>query len=137
MKKERIILFLGYENVIGEQSGKYEILVKDFWPGKTYRIGKPSNGYYQYIHPVIEPSSMSVNDFEDFRIIEGMVITVTSILRMSGGNSIAVLRRYDDIPFIGKVENIFAHVDMGIISREIIPLNLEKKRDLELAVIAG
>lgn len=132
MKKERVILFPGNENVIGEQSSNYEILVKDFWPGKTYRIGKPSNKYYQYVHPVIEPGSMSVNDFENFKIIEGMVITVTSILRMSGGNSIAVLRSYDHRPIIGKFEKIFTHFDMGITSREIIPLDLATKRNLEL-----
>lgn len=69
---------------------------------------------------------MSVNNFEDFKIIEGMVITVTSILRISGGNRILLLRSYDHRLIFGKVEKIFAHVDMGITSWEIIPLNLEK-----------
>ena len=135
MKKERIILFPENESGKEEGSAIYINSIRNFRTGKSYRIGQPSSKNYQYIHPVIETRGMSVNDFEDFRIIEGMIITVTSILRMVNGSRIAVLRNFHDKPFLKNYEKVFAHIDMSISTHEIIPLDIETERALELAVI--
>ena len=53
---------------------------------------------------------------------------------MTDGNRIAVLRQYQEEPFLNKYERIFAFVDMSVTRREIIPLDLETKLILESAV---
>ncbi|MET6989741.1 hypothetical protein [Sediminicola arcticus] len=120
MKKKRVILFPENETISLEKEHKCQNELLEIQPGKIYRIGQPSNRYFEYIHPVIEPRQMSVKEFDDFKQIEGMVITVISILSMADGNRIAILRNYDNTPFIGAIEQIFANVDMSITSGEIM-----------------
>ncbi len=47
MKKERIILFPGNERIRMLSIEKSQIPLNDFLPGDTYRMGKPSNCYYE------------------------------------------------------------------------------------------
>jgi hypothetical protein len=120
MKKERVILFPENKNIGLENDHNCINALQEIRIGQNYSIGQPSNRYYEYIHPVIDPGKMSVNEFEDFRIIEGKPIIVMSILVMADGKRIAVLRNYENKPFVGKIEQIFARIDMSITSREII-----------------
>ncbi len=130
MKKERIILFPGHKESSAKKMHPDTLL--HITPGKAYRIGKPSNRYYEHLHPTLEPGRMTVKDFEDFRIIKDMIVIVSSILRMTNGARIAVLRRYDDTCFMNKIKKIFLTVDMGLASGELIALDLETERMLGL-----
>lgn len=131
MKKEWPTLFPEIENFNLTFNEKYQPQLNDFAPGSIYRIGQPSKDNYQYIKPLIVPSKLTAKESDDFKAIHGLIIRVTSILRMVNGKRVAVLRHYQDQLFLGEFEKIFAQVDMSIASREIIALDLESKRTLE------
>ena len=131
MKKERPILFPVKQSINVVSIGKDQISLNDLSLGEIYRIGKPSDRYYESIYPVIDPDSLNAQEFEEFSAIQGFLIKVTSILRMLNGKRIAVLRHHQDEPFLNKFGKIYAHVDLGITTREIIPLDLETKLALE------
>jgi len=131
MKKERFALFPEIESFNLTSNEKYQPQLNDFSPGSIYRIGQPSKDNYQHIKPCILPNTLTAKESDDFKAIHGLIIRVTSILRMVNGKRVAVLRHYQDQLFLGKFEKIFAYVDMSIASREIIPLDLKAKRTLE------
>lgn len=131
MKKERFALFPEIESFNLTSNEKYELQVNDFSPGNVYRIGQPSRDNYQYIRPFIHQDRLTEKQSDDFKAIHGLIIRVTSILRMVNGKRFAVLRHYEDQLFLGEFEKVFAQVDMSIASREIIALDLEAKRTLE------
>ncbi len=135
MKRQRVVLFQGEERKDEKIDDSVNINLKDIIPGKVYRIGKPSNRYYEYIHPVLEPGNLMVDDFEEFRIIEGALIVVTSILHMNKGNRIAVLRGYHELPFLGRGERIFAHIDKSVEKLELIALDIETQQSIELSTL--
>lgn len=132
MKKERIVLFPGHEASSLEKRNTNKEELHDIAPGKAYRIGKPSNRYYEHIHPTLEPGQMTVSDFEGFRRIKGTIVIVTSILRMKNGDRIAVLRTYDDTFFMDEIKKIFAFIKMSLAREELIALDLEAQRMLQL-----
>lgn len=131
MKRERIELFPEIESFKVTPNEKYQLQLNEFLPGNMYRIGQPSKDNYQYIMPFIVPDILTAKELDAFKAIHGLIIRVTSILRMVNGKRVAVLRHYQDQLFLGEFEKIFAHVDMSIASREITHLDLETKRTLE------
>ena len=131
MKKERFTLFPEIESFRMASNAKYQLQLNDFSPASIYRIGQPSKDNYQYIKPFIDEGKLTAKESDDFKSIHAVIFKVTSILQMVNGKGVAVLRHYQDQLFLGKFEKIFAHVDMSIASREIIPLDLEAKRTLE------
>ncbi len=90
---------------------KEETVLTDVAVGKTYRIGKPSNRYFEHIQPFLEPSAMSVENLEDFKAIQGLAVRVVSILSMVGGNRIAILWKYDGPAFMKTANKVFANID--------------------------
>jgi len=131
MKKKRVVLFPGSEGTSVPTDNNIPKPLQEIQVGKVYKIGQPSNRYYQYIHPVLEPSTLSLKDLEDFKKIEDLIVLVISILRMSSGNRIAVLRNYKGEIFPGNIQKIFAHVDMSIKNKEIVKLDLDTKLSLD------
>lgn len=131
MKKERLILFPGNEGINASFGKEHEIHLKDLLPGNSYRIGKPSNMYYQYIYPAIVPDELNGEEFDDFKSIQGFIVKITSIIQMANGKRIVAMRESRDKLFLNRFEKIFAQVDMAIASREIISLNLGAERTLE------
>ena len=114
---------------------KEETVLTDVVVGKTYRIGRPSNRYYEHIHPFLDPGAMSVENLEDFKAIPGLVVRVVSILSMVGGNRIAILWKYDGTAFMKTANRVFADIDKSILSKELISLDLETVRELEAGII--
>jgi hypothetical protein len=123
MKKKRVILFPGSEDTSVLKENNITKPLKEIRAGKIYKIGQPSNRYYQYIHPIIDPKTLNIQNLEDFKKIENIIVRVISILRMSNGSSIAVLKHYKDQKVIGNIEKIFADVDMSIKSKELVNLD--------------
>jgi len=131
MKKKRIELFPEMKNFNFLADDEYELRLEEFSPGKVYRIGKPSDAYYKFISSFIVPDKANLKVPSNFNKIEGLIVRVISMLQMASGNVIAVLRRYDDELFLKKFEKVFLQVEMGIASKEIVPLDLETKHILE------
>lgn len=122
------------ENLIswGLDTQMEETVLTNVVVGKMYRIGRPSNRYYEHIHPFLDPGKMTIEHLENFKVIHGFVVRVVSILSMVGGNRIAVLRKHDGTTFTGTVNKIFADIDKSVHNKELMSLDLETERELEL-----
>jgi hypothetical protein len=124
MKNKRTVLFPGDEILQHVASETSDNILYDLLPGHKYRIGSPANLNYQFINPVIFPDKQHTGELEDFILIQGTIVIVTSIIQMSNGDRIAVLRHYKDELFLSKFDKIFALIDLAISNHEIISLNL-------------
>jgi len=125
MEKERIVYFSEHENSTKGFGKVDKIELSLFSPGKIYRMGIPSDVHYRHIYPNIDCNILDTTEMEHLNLIQGSIITVTSIIRMVNGKRIAVLRHFEERPFLDRFDKIFADVDMAVASREIIPVDLE------------
>lgn len=125
MKNKRTILF-PKDNVLQQLAEETsQITLQDLLPGKNYKIGPPSALNYQFINATIFPDEQNTGELENLLIIQGMTITVISIIRMVSGDRIAVLRHNEDQLFLQRFEKIFAQINMAVSSGEIIALDTE------------
>lgn len=135
MKKQRIAFLPEIDDIELKLENTVNDKLKDILPGRLYRIGKPSNKYYEHLYPILEPGKLTLDDLEEFRTIEGTLIVVNSIIHMSKGNRIGVLRRYDELRFLGKFEKIFAIVDKSIEKCELVAIDIETQRNIEVSAL--
>jgi len=95
------------------------------------KIGKPSNRYYQFIHPSLDFKNHQLEDLAKLRKIKDAIVTVSSILTMKGGRLVAVLRRNDGKNYQNRLERVFADVNESLRAKELLPLSLEELRMLK------
>ncbi|MGB5821004.1 MAG: hypothetical protein WBG90_16080 [Saonia sp.] len=119
MKRERIILFPGYEDVF-EQNTTVDDSPKIVHPGTTLTIGKPSNRYYEFIYKSLHFNRHALSDLNDLLKLEGEEVVVISILTMKDFGSIAVLRRKDQKKIMKGALQIYANIKRGMAAKELI-----------------
>lgn len=91
-------------------------------PNSKLRIGKPSNRYYQYIHTSLNFNNHRLHNFKDLLVVEGMEVTVRSILKMRSGEHYAVLVGQEKNSFGGDVQHLYAEIKKAFTAKEIIEL---------------
>ncbi len=119
MKKSRPVLFpefIGNENM----SSKIDIGWQDIRPGHKLKIGKPSNRYYQYISPSLNFKEHSLENLKALLDLEGIMVSVRSILKMNNGESYAVLAREGEVPFSNNNIHVYAELKKSLDSFELL-----------------
>lgn len=119
MKKTRPVLFpefIGDENM----SNKVDVSWKDIRPGHKLKIGKPSNRYYQYICPSLNFKEHSLDHLKELLDLEGIDVSVRSVLKMKNGESYAVLSRAGEVPFSNNNMLIYAELKKSFESFELL-----------------
>ncbi len=119
MKKKRTALHPGDEMLKQITNENSDLPLKKLLPGNQYRIGPPSGLYYNFIHTII-PQQISMEESENLTKIQGLSVTVRSIIKMINGQRIAVLVLNDDKLFLKKYDKLFAQVEKAIGHGEII-----------------
>jgi hypothetical protein len=119
MKKSRPVLFpefIGNENM----SAKVDIRWQDIRPGQKLKIGKPSNRYYQYISPSLNFKEHSLDNLRALLDLEGIIVSVRSVLKMKNGESYAVLGREGEVPFCNNSIHVYAELRKSLDSLELL-----------------
>lgn len=119
MKKSRPVLFpefIGNENM----STKTDTGWQDIRPGHKLKIGKPSNRYYQYLSPSLNFSEHSLENLKDLLDLEGILVSVRSVLKMKNGESYAVLAREGEVPFSNNGLHVYAELKKSLDSFELL-----------------
>ncbi|QLG45667.1 hypothetical protein [Costertonia aggregata] len=119
MKKERPILFPEFENSVSGDKIKEEEN-HDIRPGHRFKIGKPSNRYFQYIHTSLNFNEHNIKGLKDMLGLQGLEVMVTSILMMTNGVSYAVLMRNDKKQFLDNTLKIYAETEKSLRTKELI-----------------
>ena len=122
MKKKRSTLYPGDELLMKLIEKGPETTLVEIIPGKTYRIGPPSTIYYTSINTVPVFDNGIPLKRESFSALQGVKVSVNSVLKMKNGNSIAVLRHHNDSLFLGLYEKIYVFVKNALNSNEILAL---------------
>lgn len=104
-------------------------------PGNYLKIGHPSNRYYEYISPSLSPGNLSLLDLKQFRSIRGEIVKIVSILKMSNGGDTLVLAYEDWRPFSEGVVKIYAQLEKGFASKELLPLDKQTLKLLEAGLL--
>jgi hypothetical protein len=99
------------------------ITISTLRPGDYVKIGHPSNRYYEYISPSIDPGNLNISDLKKFRAIRGEIVKIISIITMANGDAMAVLVDQDWQPFFKNIPKIYAHLEKGFASKELLPLD--------------
>lgn len=108
--------FIGDENMSAHVDTKWQ----DIRPDHKLKIGRPSNRYYQYIYPSLNFKDHSLDNLKELLEIEGTEVYVRSILKMTNGESYAVLSRSGDAFFNGDKSRIYAEIQKSYESFELI-----------------
>ena len=106
-------------------------------PGSYLKIGHPSNRYYEYVSPSLSPGNLSLLDLKKFRSIRGEILKIVSILKMSNGDDTVVLAYQDWRPFSEGTTKIYAHLEKGFESKELLPLDKQTLRLMEAGLLHG
>lgn len=110
MKKEPIIYF---PNTVEERKNKKASV------GQILRIGKPSKRHYEYLYHSLNYNSHTIEELQKLLKLEGLKVKIVSILKMSNGSEIAVLRKKDERPFLNDIEKIFSDLNKGLETKEL------------------
>jgi|GEM_PF-1697715 len=119
MKKEIILPFPGYEKnaKLSSKAAVDEISIR---PGMSFRLGKPSNLYYEFIYASLHFERHTLADLKKMLKFRGLEVQAVSILKMKDGSKIASLSRSDGKAFSETMVRIFADVTKSLKSRELL-----------------
>lgn len=121
MKKSRPVFYPEFESdvvMVASEAKTWEAIR----PNSKLRIGRPSNRYYQYIHTSLNFKNHSLHNFRDLLAVEGMEVTVRSILKMRNGEHYAVLISPQKNSFGGEIQHLYAEIKKAFTAKEIIEL---------------
>lgn len=119
MKKEIILPFPEYDknNRIRTKTDSEEILIR---PGMLFKLGRPSNLYYEFIYASLHFDRHRLSDLKKLLKFRGMQVQVVSILKMKDGSTIAALSRTDGKAFSENITKLFADISKSIKTKELL-----------------
>lgn len=88
--------------------------------GKTLRIGRPSNRYYQYIFTSLDFLNQTLNDLSELLGLEGTQVQVTGMIHLKEGNQFAVVQQGEGKAFFNKRQKLFVDATKALKHREVI-----------------
>ncbi|WP_343488099.1 hypothetical protein [Allomuricauda sp. d1] len=87
--------------------------------GTKVKISEPSNRYYQYIFSTLDFQKIKLTDLSHLVDLEGADTKVSGIIIMASGESIAIVRRIDGLPFYENCLKIYVDRNKVIDSGEL------------------
>ncbi|WP_299530904.1 hypothetical protein [Ulvibacterium sp.] len=119
MKKEVILPFPKFDerNERNPKANMEEIPVR---PGMLFRIGRPSNLYYEFVYASLHFDRHKLSDLKKLLQFQGIEVQVVSILKMKDGSTIASLSRTDGKTFSETVTKLFADISKSIRAKELL-----------------
>ncbi|WP_422083221.1 hypothetical protein [Ulvibacterium sp.] len=119
MKKEVILPFPKFDerNEHRTKANTEEIPIR---PGMLFRVGRPSNLYYEFIYASLYFDRHKLSDLKKLLKFQGTEVQVVSILKMKDGSTIAALSRSDGKAFSETVTKLFADISKSIKAKELL-----------------
>lgn len=88
--------------------------------GTTFRIGRPSNRYYQYLFVSLDFLNQKLDDLSKLLGLEGTPVQVTGKISLKDGNSFVIVQKEDGTPFFDNELRLFVEGEKALDCHELI-----------------